>query len=82
MGLPVRGGGRVRQRCWCEGWLTLGSPVVPLVYMMVQRSSGFGGAAGAGDFLPKSRNSCQVYALMPASLAACTISRLSTLGTG
>ena len=50
---------------------TFGSPVVPLVYMTVHRSSGFGGRADAGDFLPRSRNCCHVYAVMPASLAAC-----------
>ena len=51
--------------------ITFGSPVVPLVYMTVHRSSGFGGRADAGDFLPRSRNCCHVYAVMPASLAAC-----------
>ena len=51
--------------------ITLGSPVVPLVYMMVHRSSGLGGTGGAGAPRPSARNCSHEYALMPACSATC-----------
>lgn len=50
---------------------TLGSPVVPLVYMIVHRSLGAGGEAAAGLAAPSARNASHVCAVMPASLHAC-----------
>jgi hypothetical protein len=48
----------------------LGSPVVPLVYMMVHRSPGAGGDAGAGAAAPASKNAAHVRVSMPAALHA------------
>ena len=70
-----------RHRRWCH-WCakdkahvphtpTLGSPVVPLVYMIVHRSLGAGGEAAAGLAAPSARNAAHVCAVMPASLHAC-----------
>ena len=47
-----------------------GSPVVPEVYMSVQRSEGEGGLAGAGSAWPWDRNSAQGVTVSPAALAA------------
>lgn len=52
---------------------TLGSPVVPLVYMMVHRSSGLGGTAGAGEPFPSARNCSHEHAFTPAASAACAV---------
>ena len=51
---------------------TFGSPVVPLVYMMVHRSLGAGGDGSAGLAAPSSRNAAHVCAVTPASLHACS----------
>ena len=51
---------------------TLGSPVVPLVYMMVHRSLGAGGDGAAGLAAPSARNASHVCAVIPASLHACS----------
>jgi len=42
--------------------------VVPLVYIMVQKSSAAGGTGGAGCALPSARNSSYAYTLMLPSL--------------
>ncbi len=43
---------------------------MPLVYMIVHKSPGAGGDAGAGAAAPASRNAAHVCVVMPASLHA------------
>ncbi len=51
--------------------IALGSPVVPEVYMMVQKSSGPGGAGGRGAASPAAAKSAKAVTLMPSPLMAC-----------
>jgi hypothetical protein len=50
----------------------LGMPVVPLVYMMVHRSSLLAGLASAGCCCPRARNSSKLYTFIPWEVALCT----------
>jgi len=49
----------------------LGSPVVPEVYMMVQKSSGAGGDGGLGAACPAAVKSVKDATTMPSAFMAC-----------
>uniref|UniRef100_A0A2P2MP81 Long chain acyl-CoA synthetase 1 protein n=1 Tax=Rhizophora mucronata TaxID=61149 RepID=A0A2P2MP81_RHIMU len=49
----------------CVKTTPLGSPLVPLVYIIVQISKGFGGNISDGFSFPKHRNSSHEYDFIP-----------------
>ena len=51
--------------------LAFGVSVVPLVYMMVHRSSGLGGTGGAGLEAPSLAKSQNANALIPKEVVSC-----------
>ncbi len=54
--------------------LTLGLSVVPLVYMMVHRSSGLGGMGSEGFSCPSFAKASKLNTLMPKASVSCTAS--------
>jgi hypothetical protein len=52
--------------------LTLGLSVVPLVYMMVHRSSGLGGMGSEGFSCPSFAKASKLKTFMPKASASCT----------
>ena len=60
-----------QQRHGSQAGSTLGSPVVPEVYMMVQMSDRLQSTAGTGEAAPKAMNASKVCTLTPWLLRAC-----------